>query len=59
VAGDWQRARAFLRGAGLLYNRGMKLYTLEMLAIAFIPALLVGGAFLVALVYLVTWLWRL
>jgi hypothetical protein len=28
----------------------MKLYTLEMLAIAFIPALLVGGAFLVALV---------
>lgn len=29
-----------------------------MLAIAFIPFCLVGGAVLVALVYLVTWLWR-
>jgi hypothetical protein len=33
----------------------MKRYTLEMMAIAFTPALMVGGALLAALIYLV---WR-
>jgi hypothetical protein len=36
----------------------MKRHTLEFLAIAFVPALLVLGDLLTGVVYLVTWLWR-
>jgi hypothetical protein len=36
----------------------MKRYGLEMLAIAFIPGLVLIGGTLVVLVYVITWLWR-